>query len=162
VSNFLGAVQFCVNLFFLKELTQPAYNQIMKETFKPRALFFIIEFCSATSLGLISLHISKDLTLITSVTAELLFVYATSIIGIALPGYFYLRRYGKLSIYIGAIFSSVAWTFLAIFIYIISAYFVGINILQSQEAGLFFPVLFGVVGFNIFAYNINISPPPNG
>ena len=127
-----------------------------------RKVFFIIsELISGITLGLFALYVSDKLWEYTdSIIIVFLFVYIISIIGIAIPGYFYLKLYGNIEVYVGAIFSSIVWALFGIFTYIILTYFIGINFLATREAGLIFPLIFGVIGFNHFAFGIKkaISP----
>jgi hypothetical protein len=122
---------------------------------KRRIVFIILELISGITIGLFTLSLSEKLWKFTdSMIVVFLFVYIISIIGIAVPGYFYLKLYGNKEVYIGAIFSSIVWAFFGIFAYIILTYFIGIAFLSTMQAGLIFPLIFGVIGFNHFAFGI--------
>ena len=128
---------------------------------KGKIIFIILELISGITIALLTLSLSEKLWDFTdSIIVVFLFVYFISIVGIAVPGYFYIKLYGNKEVYVGAIFSSIVWTFFAIFIYIILTYFFGFTILASKEAGLIFPLIFGVIGFNQFAFNLNNNTSP--
>ncbi|MES2812865.1 MAG: hypothetical protein V4670_10390 [Bacteroidota bacterium] len=130
--------------------------------FKRKIVFTILELTSSITIGLFALSISEKLWNFTdSIMILFLFVYSSSILGIIIPGYFFLKLNGNKEIYIGAIASSIIWMFIAIFIYIILAFFIGIIFLGTKEAGLIFPLIFGVIGFNHFAFNIKITRTHN-
>lgn len=128
---------------------------------KRKVSFFIIELILGITFGLFAVSYSERLSDYTdSIIIALLFVYFISIIGIAIPGYFFLKFHGNKEVFVAAIFSSTAWAFLSIFLYIILAFFVNLSILQNRESGLIFPVIFGVIGFNHFAYNLKNNTSP--
>jgi hypothetical protein len=122
---------------------------------KRKIVFIILELISGITIGLFALSVSEKLWKYTdSIIVVFLFVYIISIIGIAVPGYFYLKLYGNIEVYVGAIFSSIIWALFGIFAFIILAYFIGVAFLPTMEAGLIFPLIFGVIGFNHFAFGI--------
>lgn len=122
---------------------------------KRKITFTILELISGSILGFFALFISEKLWSFTdSIVVIFVFVYVLSIIGVIIPGYFFLKLNGNKDIYVGAIFSSLVWTFFSIFIFIILAYFVGVKFLASKEAGLIFPLIFAIIGFNHFAFNL--------
>ncbi len=128
---------------------------------KRKITFTILELISGGAIGLLALSISEKLWSFTdSIMILFLFVYISSIFGIIIPGYIFLKLNGNQNVYIGAIFSSIVWTFFAIFIYIILTYFIGMTFLASKEAGLIFPLIFGVIGFNHFAFNLKNNTSP--
>ena len=128
---------------------------------KRKITFTILELISGGANGLLALSISEKLWSFTdSIMILFLFVYISSIFGIIIPGYIFLKLNGNQNVYIGAIFSSIVWTFFAIFIYIILTYFIGMTFLASKEAGLIFPLIFGVIGFNHFAFNLKNNTSP--
>lgn len=128
---------------------------------KRKVSFFIIELILGITFGLFAVSYSERLSDYTdSIIIALLFVYVISIIGIAIPGYFFLKFHGNKEVFVAAIFSSTVWAFLSIFLYIILAFFVNLSILQTRESGLIFPVIFGVIGFNHFAYNLKNNTSP--
>ena len=128
---------------------------------KRKITFTILELISGGAIGLLALSISEKLWSFTdSIMILFLFVYISSIFGIIIPGYIFLKLNGNQDVYIGAIFSSIVWTFFAIFIYIILTYFIGMTFLASKEAGLIFPLIFGVIGFNHFAFNLKNNTSP--
>ena len=87
---------------------------------KRKITFTILELISGGAIGLLALSISEKLWSFTdSIMILFLFVYISSIFGIIIPGYIFLKLNGNQNVYIGAIFSSIVWTFFAIFIYII-------------------------------------------
>ena len=128
---------------------------------KRKITFTILELISGGAIGLLALSISEKLWSFTdSIMILFLCVYISSIFGIIIPGYIFLKLNGNQNVYIGAIFSSIVWTFFAIFIYIILTYFIGMTFLASKEAGLIFPLIFGVIGFNHFAFNLKNNTSP--
>jgi hypothetical protein len=130
-------------------------NKKMSIDLKRKVSFFILELILGILIGLLAVSFSeKILDYTDSIIMMFVFVYIMAMIGILIPGYFFLRLNGNKEVFIGAIFSSIVWTLFAIFLYIILAYLGGIDMLQSKESGLIFPVIFGVIGFNHFAYHL--------
>ena len=130
-------------------------NYIMTVDLKRKIGFFILEIILGITIGLMALAFSEKLWEYTdSIIIIFLFVYIFSIFGIVIPGYFFLKLYGNKEVFVGAIFSAIVWTLFSTFLYIILIYFFDIEALQSKEAGLIFPLIFGVIGFNSFAYNL--------
>ena len=130
-------------------------NYIMTIDLKRKIGFFILEIILGITIGLMALAFSEKLWEYTdSIIIIFLFVYIFSIFGIVIPGYFFLKLYGNKEVFVGAIFSAIVWTLFSTFLYIILIYFFDIEALQSKEAGLIFPLIFGVIGFNSFAYNL--------
>ena len=122
---------------------------------KRKISFFILELILGITTGLLALDFSEKLWDYTdSIIIIFLFVYILSIVGIGIPGYYFLRLYGNKEVFVGAIFSSIVWILFSTFLYIILVYFLDIHVLQSKEAGLIFPLVFGVIGFNHFAFNL--------
>lgn len=127
----------------------------MSTELKRKIIFVILELISGITFGFFALFISEKLWKYTdSIIVIFLFVYLISIIGLAIPGYFYLKLYANKEVFIGAVFSSIVWTLFAIFLFVILNFFVGITFLASKEAGLIFPLIFGVIGFDHFAFTI--------
>lgn len=127
----------------------------MSVDLKGKISFFILELILGIVIGLLAVSFSEKIILYTdSIIIMLLFVYSMAMIGITIPGYFFLKLNGNKKVFIAAIFSSIVWTLFAIFLYTILTYFFGIEMLQSKESGLIFPVIFGVIGFNHFALNL--------
>src|SRR5438046_985510 len=119
----------------------------MSSELKRKIVFIILELISGITIGLFALSLSEKLWKYTdSILVVFLFVYIISIIGIAFPGYFYLKLYGNKEVYIGAVFSSIVCALFGIFVYILLTYIIGIARLGTMEAGLIFPLLFGVIG----------------
>lgn len=128
---------------------------------KRKIVFIIYELISGITIGILALSLSEKIWKYTdSVIVLFLFVYIISIIGIAIPGYFYLKLYGNIEVYVGAIFSSIVWALFGIFVYIILTYFIGVVFLATMELGLIFPIIFGVIGFNHFAFGIKKTTSP--
>ncbi|OYU82833.1 MAG: hypothetical protein CFE24_13940 [Flavobacterium sp. BFFFF2] len=121
---------------------------------KSRILYIILEIFLSISFGLGSPQLLFKYNWTESLMLSFLLIYLTALSGVAIPGYFYLKKYGNIEIYIGALFTAIAWTFLAFFLYIILVFFVHIDLLASPEAGLIFPVLFGIFGFNHFVIKV--------
>lgn len=128
---------------------------------KRKLIFIISELIAGITIVHFALFLSEKLWKYPdSVILMLLFVFIISIIGISIPGYFYLKLYGNIEVFIGAIFSSIVWVLFGIFVYIILAYFIGIDFLATMELGLIFPVIFGIIGFNHFAFGIKKTNSP--
>ena len=79
--------------------------------------------------------------------------YLFSTIGIAIPGYYYLKFYGNIKIFIGALFSALTFIFFGFITFIMLGSF-GFSIISFEYSGLIIPLIFGVIGFNIFAFRI--------
>jgi len=79
--------------------------------------------------------------------------YLFSMLGIVIPGYFYLKLFGNKKIFLGALSSCITFIFfgwiLAILLIVFDFYFV-----QYTYSALIIPLIFGVLGFNIFAFRI--------
>jgi len=121
-----------------------------------RKIFFIIsELIAGITIVYFALFLFEKLWKHPdSVIIMLLFIFIISIIGISIPGYLYLKLYGNKEVFIGAVFSLIVWELFGIFAYIILAYFIGIVFLATMELGIIFPIIFGVIGFNSFAFGI--------
>lgn len=133
----------------------------MHTVLKRKIIFVVLELILGITLGLFALSISENLwKYIDSIIVAFLFVYLVSVVGLAIPGYFYLKLYGNKEIFIGAVFSAIVWTLFAIFLYIILTFFAGITFLIGKEMGLIFPLIFGVIGFNHFAFIIKKNSNP--
>jgi hypothetical protein len=128
---------------------------------KRKIAFIIYELISGITLGILALSLSEKLWKNPdSVIIMFLFFFIISIIGISIPGYFYLKLYGNIEVFIGAVFSSIVWVLFGIFVYIILAFFIGVVFLATMELGLIFPIIFGVIGFNHFAFGIKKTTSP--
>lgn len=112
----------------------------------------LTEAMLSTAFGIFAIYYVGNDLMLDSISITLAFVYFAALVGILGPGYFYLRKIKHNERFVIASAFAVAWIFLAIFTYIILAFFVNLNSFQSKESGLIFPIIFGIVGFNIIAF----------
>lgn len=113
-----------------------------------------IQFLLSLIFGLFSIKFSNYYWLITdSIFFFLGITYFFALLGIIIPGYIYIKLCGDGETFIFSLFSSIAFIFISVFLYIILTYLFSFEILASREVGLIFPLSFGIIGFNIFAFS---------
>ena len=115
-------------------------------------LTIIIEICLAVVLWQSTLSAVGNNLILDSLLATLSFVYLSTLVVAFIPGYIYLKSINKQDNFIFAVSSAIGWTFLAVILYIILAFLADIHFLQSKEAGFIFPILFGLIGFNLILF----------
>lgn len=116
-------------------------------------LFFLIQLTIAIFFGIIAQKFSETYLLNISFSYLLIINYLFSIIGIALPGFYYLKLYSNRKIFIAALLSSLIFILFGFILYILIGA-LNFSIVGFEYSGLIIPLLLGVIGFNIFAFKI--------
>lgn len=116
-------------------------------------LFFLVELTFAFLFGIIARRFSEIYFLNISFSYLLIINYLFSIIGIAVPGFYYLKLYNNRKIFIAALLSSLIFILFGFILFILLGA-LNFSIVGFEYSGLIIPLLLGVIGFNIFAFKI--------
>ncbi|SFU42099.1 hypothetical protein SAMN05216480_10342 [Pustulibacterium marinum] len=115
-------------------------------------ILVLFQLSLGISLGIIAFHKWNDLSIL-----DIVLIHLSAALGIALPGYIYLKSINNTYAFLPSLVSAIVCTFLGIFAYMLLAFFIlsSIEILHNEVVAILVPVIIGTLGFNKFAFNIN-------
>ncbi len=121
-----------------------------------KAILILFQLILGTLLGIITYHKFKDLGLF-----DIIIIHFMATVGIAIPGFMYLKTEKNLYAFLPSFMFGIVSIMFGIFIYIVLAYFIlsRFDILSTEISAILIPVSIGIIGFNIFAFNINKTSP---
>jgi hypothetical protein len=149
---FTGRGEFSQSDVIRKLFALSTIQQMHKPNIR-NLIFFLMELLMATVIGIVVRKFSEIYLFEIDFSYVLIFNYLLSTLGIAIPGYYYLKFYGNKEIFVGALFSALTFIFFGFIAFLLLGA-LNFSVVGFDNSGLIIPIIFGVIGFNIFAFGI--------